>query len=94
MIPNREQSLSSYPSRGSHSTGCRTLAWAKPQATAGPAWAGMAAAAGCKRMVCGAAPQDDGDLQVGEPPGGVPLLGLQQTLGLDLEGPNRKNVAS
>lgn len=94
LIPNKRIEFGSYPSLGSHSTGCRTQAWAKQQATACSAWAGMAAAAGHRRKVCDAAPQDEGILKEVEPPDG--WLGQLQALGLglDLEGPDHKNVAS
>lgn len=72
--------------------GCRTQAWAKQQATAGSAWASMAVVAGRRKKVCDAAPQDEEDPKEMELPDG--WLGQLQALGLDLEGPDHKNVAS
>lgn len=73
--------------------GCRTQAWALVQATADSAWAGMAARAGCRRKVCGAAPQDVELLKAQYMADEAPGLAELHVVGLDREGPDRRNVA-
>lgn len=71
--------------------GCRTLAWAQVQATADSAWAHTAARAGCRRKVCGAAPQDVKFLEVAEMTHGPVEL---HVVGLDHGGSSdRRSVA-
>lgn len=77
----------------SHSRGCRTQAWALVQATAGSAWAGKAARAGCRRKVCGAAPQDVELLKAQQPADGAPESAELHAVGLDPEGRDHRNVA-
>ncbi len=85
-----------YLNQGSYSTGCRTQAWALAQAIADSAWAGMAARAVCRRKVCsaaGAAPQDVKLLKALELADGAPGPAALHVVGLDPEGPDRKNGA-
>lgn len=80
--------------------GCRTQAWALVQATAYSAWACMAARTVRRRKVCGAAaaaaggaaPQDVELLKALEPADGVPGPAELHMVGLDPEGPYRKNA--
>lgn len=72
---------------------CRTQAWASVQATADSAWACMAARAVCRRKVCVAAPQHVEPLKPLELVVGAPEMAELHSVGLDIEGPNRANVA-
>lgn len=89
----------SYLSRGSHSRGCRTRAWAKAQATADSARADKAVPAVCRRRVCGAAeaagagaaPQHVELQKAPEWPGGAPGPAALHEMDSDLEAPGRTN---
>lgn len=73
--------------------GCRTWAWAQVQATAYSAWARMAARAGCRRTVCGAARQDVELLKVLEQVDGASGPVALHEVGPDPEGPDRTSAA-
>lgn len=79
--------VTTYQNRCSHSRGCRRGARAPGRATAGSAWVGTAARAGCRRRACGAA-RWSGELLAALYPGPAGL----HALGLDHEGRTHGHV--